>query len=78
METEVLTPFEIKFRLQSLYNIIDEGLTVGIQFPSLEQAVIEYCSVDFIEPSYFGCETFAEVTDLLLEQYRHLNNYPNC
>jgi hypothetical protein len=73
-----LTLSEIKFRLQSLYAIIDEGLDVGIQFPSLEEAVAAYCEPDFVTPDYFGCETFAELAELLQSNYRHLYDYPNC
>ena len=78
METKELTQSELKFRLQSLYSIIDEGLALGIQFPSLEEAVAAYCEPDFTEASYYGCASFSEVAELLIEQYRHLSNYPNC
>jgi hypothetical protein len=75
---ESLTKYELNFRLQALYNIIDEGLSVGIQFKNLEEAVAAYCTPDFIEPSEFGCENFKEVTELLLNKYPYLYEYPNC
>jgi hypothetical protein len=78
MEKEVLTPSELRSRLQSLYSVIDEGLDLGIRFQSLEEAAAAYCEPDFIEPDYFGCETFAEVAELLLANYRHLEDYPYC
>jgi hypothetical protein len=77
METQTLTPFEISFRLQSLYCIIDEGMRIGIWFDSLTDAVRAYCEPDFIEPSHYGCESFEEVAELLCQQRRHLYNYPN-
>jgi hypothetical protein len=78
MESQILTQSDLNLRIQSLYNIIDEGLTIGIEFPTLEEAVEAYCQADLIEPSEYGCETFSEVADLLLEQRPHLYEYPNC
>ena len=78
MENQILTPSELRSRLQSLYTAIDEGLDIGIRFPSLDEAVAAYCEPDFIEPDYFGCETFAEVAELLLANYGHLSDYPYC
>jgi len=78
METKELTDSELKFRLQSLYSIIDEGLALGIQFPSLEEAVAAYCEPEFIRAEHYGCATFDEVAELLLQEYRYLADYPNC
>jgi hypothetical protein len=78
METKELTDSELKFRLQALHCIIEEGLQLGIKFQNLEEAIKAYCEPDFIQADHYGCENFAEVAELLLKEYRYLSVYPNC
>jgi hypothetical protein len=72
-----LTSYELYARLCALYSIIDDGMRGGIVFDSLTEAVEAYCTPDFTEPQHYGCETFEEVAELLLQQHRDLRYYPN-
>jgi hypothetical protein len=79
MKKKELTKFELKYRLQSLYCVIDDVLGFGIKFNSFEEAIEKVCARALVEPEDFGCKTFGEVAEILLEEYPHLKqiNYPS-
>jgi hypothetical protein len=78
MKAKELTKFELKYRLQSLYCVIDDVLGWGIKFKSFEEVIEKTCSLALVEPSDFGCASFAEVAEILLAEYPHLKEikYP--
>ena len=72
MKTKELTEFELKYRLQSLYCVIDDVLRWGIKFKSFEEAIEKVCERALVEPADFGCASFAEAAEILLQEYPHL------
>jgi hypothetical protein len=78
MKAKELTKFELKYRFQSLYCVIDDVLRWGIKFNSFEEAIEKTCERALVDPADLGCETFGEVAEILLAEYPHLKeiNYP--